>query len=1075
MSTNQERKLLNRIRLINWHYFTDETIEIKGNVLVSGGNGAGKSTILDAIQLVLTTNTRRFNTAANDKGKRTLKGYIRCKSGDEGEQYQRKNTVFSNLALEFYDEKSKQYFVVGVHMTSDNEEVSVLSKWYIEEGTLEELTFIKENKATSHHEFHHNGNKIKYIEQRDLVKERLKRRLGNIEGKIFELIPKAMAFTPMNNVKEFINDFILSENIIDVEELGVNIQILKDMEERAEEARLKLNDLKKIRAKYEGVRENERQLAINAIVLGRASSEACVEKIQSLEEEINAVNQFISMSELEIQDIQEKIDATNERVTMLTSELAGNESFMRVEVLQSDIKKLDEKINKAKILNIVAENMVIEICNFLDLIGNNIEADVYKDLASLKLPLVGTEKYTIYNNIRKCLEKLIEEQRINKYENEGKVKTLENKMEILLKRLEGLKNNKLEFPKNTVKLKKEIEKEFAHRGIEGGVYILAELLEINDPDWLDAVEGYLNKQKFNIIVEPKYYAIALDIYNRNKDDIQSVGLVNTLKVPVNIEVVEHSLATVVTSNNQYAKSYANYLLGKVICCDNVDEFDNVKIGITKECMLYKGYVVKRIAKRVYEVPFIGKYAYRVQIAQIKDELKSLDLVVGNVMEMQKKLDEIVNQWNKIDLKSLEEAIQAPLNLTKYEVEKNTYTEELNRANENNTFIELQIEVNQIKKQKVELDIERDLINRKIGSLHSDLKRFKDELGMSKAQRDEISNKYNVIVLENKKYKLEADKKYTFYMKTKSANMIYKNSQQQKENLNKEIENILNDEGGLKHLQERYNTKYEEDFLRGIDGMKDYIKAEEKLENTVIEELQSSVEKYRENFEDMFRQDFIARMRNNMLAAKEEIKSLNKVLQNIKYGGDRYKFTISQAKGKEALCEMIMSENNIKGSNFFSQLHENEFGEALDELLDKITTSDRTEKIVEEFSDYRRYFDFDIVIQKSNGNEQKFSKTFGEKSGGETQVPYYVAMAASFYQVYKSGNTIKLMLLDEAFEKMDDERIEPMLDFFRKLGLQVIIATPPEKIDVIGTKMETILVVLRKDNSSHVKGYHEIAK
>ena len=47
-----QMKTLTRVRLINWHYFTDETIDIKGSALFTGDNASGKSTILDAIQMV---------------------------------------------------------------------------------------------------------------------------------------------------------------------------------------------------------------------------------------------------------------------------------------------------------------------------------------------------------------------------------------------------------------------------------------------------------------------------------------------------------------------------------------------------------------------------------------------------------------------------------------------------------------------------------------------------------------------------------------------------------------------------------------------------------------------------------------------------------------------------------------------------------------------------------------------------------------------------------------------------------------------------------------------------------------
>ena len=91
METTQKR--LTRIQLVNWHYFENERIALNGSTLVSGENTAGKSTILDAMQLVLTTNSRKFNVAANEKGNRTLKGYVRCKVGNVGETYHRKGTV----------------------------------------------------------------------------------------------------------------------------------------------------------------------------------------------------------------------------------------------------------------------------------------------------------------------------------------------------------------------------------------------------------------------------------------------------------------------------------------------------------------------------------------------------------------------------------------------------------------------------------------------------------------------------------------------------------------------------------------------------------------------------------------------------------------------------------------------------------------------------------------------------------------------------------------------------------------------------------------------------------------------
>ena len=100
-------KTLTKVKLINWHTFSNEEFEIYKNALITGENGTGKSTILDAIQYVLTAGKCKFNKAASDIGNRTLESYIRCKTGIEGHEYARNGDVTTYIALEFYDEKQK--------------------------------------------------------------------------------------------------------------------------------------------------------------------------------------------------------------------------------------------------------------------------------------------------------------------------------------------------------------------------------------------------------------------------------------------------------------------------------------------------------------------------------------------------------------------------------------------------------------------------------------------------------------------------------------------------------------------------------------------------------------------------------------------------------------------------------------------------------------------------------------------------------------------------------------------------------------------------------------------------------
>ena len=123
-------KKLVKIRLINWHYLNNETITIDGHTLLTGANASGKSTIMDAMQFVLTAGETQFNLAANDKGKRDLRGYVKCKLGIDDKEYLRNGDVTGHVALEFYDEKTDSSFTVGTVIDAFGELAPVKTIFY---------------------------------------------------------------------------------------------------------------------------------------------------------------------------------------------------------------------------------------------------------------------------------------------------------------------------------------------------------------------------------------------------------------------------------------------------------------------------------------------------------------------------------------------------------------------------------------------------------------------------------------------------------------------------------------------------------------------------------------------------------------------------------------------------------------------------------------------------------------------------------------------------------------------------------------------------------------------------------
>ena len=1071
METTQKR--LTRIQLVNWHYFENERIALNGSTLLSGENTAGKSTILDAMQLVLTTNSRKFNVAANEKGNRTLKGYVRCKVGNVGETYRRKGTVPANVALEFYEEKSDRYFVLGVHLISQDEESQVIKKWYAEECRLEDLSFIVDGRAALAEEFRNKTRKIRYIETDKGARDRFRHRMGNLDEKFFDIIPKSLAFKPMDNVKDFINKFVLSEERVNVQGLRDNIETLGELEIVLERTRKQLEGLDGILAKYEQIQGKERDIKVNDILLKLAGSDACEQMIEELEKEIRIKSQTIEGNNENLKYMDSEIEHLTNMIIALNVDIQNNESNKLVESVKNQIAKIesrlkDNKENKKELMRRIAQ-----VENYLRLISaldiTVISGSEFKVLSS---DIREEEKYKIVERLEEHFKKeykTVEEEKGKLFARQS---ALDEEINSLREKQRNLEKRKLSYNENTEELKKLIETEFDKRGINSKVYILSELLEIADERWRNAVEGYLNMQKFYLVVEPEYYDMALSIYNENRNRIHTAGIINTKRIPLEYEEDNRSLSYVVKSENRYAKAYVNYVLGRVIRCENVQELEKYRIAITPECMLYQGYVVRHLNPRDYRNPYIGLNAYRVQLENVRKKIEELVTERNEVRDLHETYSHITEAKGDVNLDVMKLYLNAPFIIKTSEEELTKAKAELKNAAKDPNLIELNIRLSETEEQREAKTKERDGLTRSNENLKLQVEDANNRLS---EERRNLSLQNDVLKTESDSYGLEykdAEEKYRLNRKTKAPQKIYENFSPQRSQLENEMDDLLNGDTGLKSLQMRFNTTFTQDFTVGVTQMSDYREAADKLRKVEVVKYEEKLMKAKEDCEQIFRSDFLSKMKEHIENAKTEFKNLNKALDSIYYGDDSYHFNITFDKRKENLYRMITSEYNMEGdNNLWTTAFEAEYREEMDDLFAKLMVrDDKGEKVLEEYTDYRSYLDYDIEIRKRNGQRQKFSDIYGEKSGSETQVPYYVAIAASFYQLYRFGNSVRLMLLDEAFDKMDDDRIKSMMDFFNSLNLQVILATPPSKIEVIGEHVDTILTAIRVGEGSIVEEY-----
>ena len=107
--------------------------------------------------------------------------------------------------------------------------------------------------------------------------------------------------------------------------------------------------------------------------------------------------------------------------------------------------------------------------------------------------------------------------------------------------------------------------------------------------------------------------------------------------------------------------------------------------------------------------------------------------------------------------------------------------------------------------------------------------------------------------------------------------------------------------------------------------------------------------------------------------------------------------------------------------------------------------------------------------------QRLSRTMSKKSGGETQTPFYIAVLTSFAQIYRmnsdpNASTIRLIVFDEAFSKMDGDRIAQSIHILRKFNFQVLFAAPEEKIGDIAPLVDRNLCALRKEHTIVIRPF-----
>ena len=877
-------KKLTRLKLINWHRFSDVTIDFGDSTLISGENGAGKSTLLDAIQFVVTCSTNHFNKAAHENGKRKLTGYIRCKTGRENHPYERTGEISAHVALEFYEESKEKYFVIGAVIDSATEGQETVVRYLMDNVMLEDEMFKIGNRPRTITEFRSFNNKnIKLFAKTNAEgKKMMKQRFGRIEDKFFQLIPKALAFKPIDDIKDFVYSYVLDEKEVNIDHLRENVRSYQELEKTLEGVKNRIEKLSEIECHHKAVVDCIQSDRMYEYFMAQSDLDLTKEQIGVLQDEIRRESYRLEQLNAKCSSMKKELENKEEVRTLLLAELNANSDFQTLEKQKKYLKELQEKeeiqYQEKKRLLESGKKAGQKVKRLLEIPDVD---ECMKQYDELLHRLKDTEDVVSAQELidraiayKKHMSTKLQRKNL---EIQSRLNEIAADLQETEQRISNLKQHRFSYPSAVELLMSRVEQELLKIGRTAKPRILCEMLEIMDETWRNAVEGYLNTQRFYVLVEPEHFDIALGIYEklRREKKAYGVGLINSGKLEEYDIAPAGSLATVVESKSIYAKRYVNMVLGKVHMCKRVDELKQYPVSITPNCMRYQNHVASAIRPEIYTTPFIGKNAFKVQYEQALQKKEDLNRQKIECKDRMTHM-EVTLQWlewdDDTDVK-YRITIVSELKRTGLEIEK--CETEIRNLQQNTTMIEKQIRADEMRKECEELKSHISKSDRESGACELKISNAKDRLVECEDEcihkneliTDIAQKAENEIVLWKKEYEKQTGDK-TLEQFRQNFDRRRKANNTTKENADKKMTSAMYD----------YKTAFDFGAAATLEAYPEYAAVQERLVNSELLNYEEKVRKAKLSAEEEFREQFLSKLQENMKQAQGEFRELRTSLR-----------------------------------------------------------------------------------------------------------------------------------------------------------------------------------------------------
>ncbi len=1099
-------KQLNRIVLVNWYVLGAVEIPIKGNVAIVGPNGSGKSSLLDAIQTVLLGGNKRhlsFNASAGKKSERSLRTYCLGFMDDGGKQGSAREDSVSYLALSFFDTETATETCVGIAINANtaSPDEEILGRFIIPNFSVQLDDFtLKDGVGRIPKDWDQVKQEL-FKQAPEMILEKRASRFvkelmlhlsedsarPNDEEKFIKNFKNALRFVPIDSPTRFIREFVLEEKIVHVGAFRKSLEEYRAMEDKTAEVSSRIEQLTKVQEQCSGIKRNVKNAVEYEWVVHETRFENADLKKEGAADRIetNQAKEVDLQSELEkhsgdlntlMQDLanaRAQLNNTNSahQIKALESNIAAqlHEEGVVKDQIQNSYNLLRTTVGFADHAELLPEKFVplVNKCVTLwrsgeDMLASSWPAEpveVDSTLAELKGQV---------DTVRRDIGRKFEESVI-------RINELRSKIQNQKGQVEQLKQGKAPVRHNT----RELMALLADYGIESTP--VCEMVDINDDKWRIAIESFLGARREALIVDAEHVKEAITLYRRKGRHLKGCRIINTTRSRDWLNRHKpNSLVHFIDTDNEHAQAYMNRALGGVIAVETETELLKQERALTYDCMLQTEGSTTSIHE---QTPIMG---VRRRGDQLAVQGKQVDAMVAEFTSLgqrhqtlEKLRDNLINLTTSLvgSHESTFELVNQRTQLAKEIAGHRQAIEDL--RNHDDSGIQANI-VRLAEEQKVAEQQHQQLMD------HLQKARtamIKDNAALEVLDQEIQEHVQARAVCEDKAiFDPQAAQEKRDYLDESCTGELARIIFEAAKKAQSELQLHEKKKYSVRDAVAEYKAQYHGGGLshQGLDKISPNSSHEE-LESYVTETLTALVdtelaqykeraESARKEAEAAFRSDFVAHLNDQINQIKDLIRELNQHLKNRPFHKEMYSFEMTPNPELKDILELVEAYTRIDQANVgtlfdISYDPDKPYKNALEKIHEVLKSEGESSLL----QDYRNFYNFELVIKDLKGRRKTtLSQRIKTGSGGEHQVPFYVAMAAALAASYRlkegpEGRAVggmSLSVFDEAFNKLDSENTMTSLGFMSDLGLQIIIAAPDEKYSLLSSCMDTIINVCR---------------